>query len=363
MRAITFFLFSLLFMGCAGVEITEPPQKQDTAQTKTIVKTVQPKLFSSNAATKKILIIHSYHQEMEWVQEINNGISTALRKRIGTDIETQYFYMDTKRKTTDKWKTEISQKARELIKDNNPDIIITSDDNATNYIAGQMRNSKYQFVFLGVNSEPHEYGFPAKNVTGFLEHEDFIQTANLLKENDPRIEKVAFIADKSPSTEGLEQRVLEQKDHIPMEIVAVERISNFSTWQQAVQKYQTQSDCLIIGHYHTIKDSEGETIPAPKVMEWTLKNSKVPEGSFWAFSINQGAFCAITVSGYQHGYQAAKRALEIVDNSKNAGDFAIKTIRKGQQMINTTRAKQLGLQVPKDILNNSRVIEQQTALD
>ena len=339
------------------------PKKEKKAEPVKVTQT-ENELTDEEKSKTRIFILHSYHPEMEWVQEINNGITTVLRKHM-TTIATRYFYMDTKRRTSKEWKEEIAQKAIKSIKAFKPAVVIVSDDNATNYVVRKMAGTDYQFVFLGVNADPKDYDLPAPNVTGFLEHENFIQTANLLTEILPNLEKVVFLADKSPSTLGLEKRVNHNKDYINMEILAVKRIAEFEEWKKMIKKYQQEKNtCFILGHYHTIKNKKGETVPAPRVMEWTLKNSNIPEGSFWAFSINQGALCAITVSGYQHGYQATKRALEIVNKKKKAGDYEIKTIRKGEQMLNLLRAKKLGItNIPGNILNKSIKVEKQTALD
>ncbi len=60
--------------------------------------------------------------------------------------------------------------AFELARDLQPDIIITSDDNAAKYlIVPYLVDTATPVVFTGINGTVREYGFPAKNVTGMVE--------------------------------------------------------------------------------------------------------------------------------------------------------------------------------------------------
>jgi len=53
-------------------------------------------LYAEDSQAKKVLVLHSYHHGLSWVDDIDKGIESALKKDDPT-IETHTEYMDTKR--------------------------------------------------------------------------------------------------------------------------------------------------------------------------------------------------------------------------------------------------------------------------
>ncbi len=94
------------------------------------------KVFAQNSqkniTLKKVLVVHSYHQGYNWVATISRGIKRVFDPK--KDIQVETIYMDTKRKTSQKWKEESEQKARNIISKWDPDVIITVYDNAQEFI-------------------------------------------------------------------------------------------------------------------------------------------------------------------------------------------------------------------------------------
>ena len=116
---------------------------------------------------KKVLVVHSYHEGFDWVEQANEGIIKALPAE---HYQTKTIYMDTKRHPSESSKVQAGLKAFEAVKNFKPDIIIAADDNAQQYFA--MTQSKAAdsppIVFCGVNAAASKYGYPNKNVTGIL---------------------------------------------------------------------------------------------------------------------------------------------------------------------------------------------------
>ena len=56
---------------------------------------------SSEAVLGKILVVHSYHKEYKWVEDISTGITNVFE---GKNLDLEFYYMDTKRKTDEAWK-------------------------------------------------------------------------------------------------------------------------------------------------------------------------------------------------------------------------------------------------------------------
>lgn len=122
--------------------------------------------YASAATTPLCLYVSSYHQGNPW----SDGIERGLRQTLGDSCEIATFYMDTNRRPSQRDMRRAGQAAFELSRDLQPDIIITSDDNAAEHlIVPYLLDSERPVVFTGINWTIHEYGLPTSNVTGIVE--------------------------------------------------------------------------------------------------------------------------------------------------------------------------------------------------
>lgn len=156
-------LLSGLFIG--GCRDDGPVKKRSGERIQTA-----PAFYCDSIATKKVLLVHSYHPEYPWVDAISRGASETLEEH---GIAVEIFYMDTKRKTDDLWKARAGELAGRKTAEFAPDIIIAVDDNAQEYFGKHLVDGSLPLVFCGVNSDPSKYGYPASNVTGIIERPHF----------------------------------------------------------------------------------------------------------------------------------------------------------------------------------------------
>ncbi|MEW6534384.1 MAG: ABC transporter substrate binding protein [Candidatus Auribacterota bacterium] len=308
-------------------------------------------------AEGKVLVVHSYHEGYAWVDQINEGVKKSLD---GTGIELEIFYMDTKRKSDDAWKKEASELAIRKVAEYDPDVVITSDDNAQGqFVQAFIGKDRPQFVFCGVNAEASKYGFPASNVTGILERPHFVQTMDMLKQIIPSVQKVAIITDASNTSTGFLDD-MKSKTDIPVEIIEWKQTDSFQEWQDAVKKFQSTADAIGVVMYHTIKESPDspQSMDPKQVIEWTLANNTKPLVGFLEFTIEDGLLCGITEFGEEHGFESGKIAREMILNGKTAADFPIKTAEKGIVVVNVKAAEKMNIDLPYEVIEASdRVIE------
>jgi len=262
--------------------------------------------------SEKVLLIFSYHPEHPWVVEETRGAEEILEER---GVETEKFYLDTKRNTSAEWKEEVAEEAVRKIDDFKPDLVIVFDDNACELVAKEYIGDSLPFVFCGMNSEPEDYGFPAQNITGVIERHHLEATINLLQQLVPDIKELAIISDDSPTSQAF---ITSVKNIIPpIEISEFYTTNDFDAWKAEVQELQTKVDAIGIYVYHTIKEKGGEeSLPPEDVLGWTLENSKLPDFTFSDFTVQDGVLCGVTVSGYEQGMTAAEIAIRILNGEK-----------------------------------------------
>jgi ABC-type uncharacterized transport system substrate-binding protein len=303
---------------------------------------------------KKVLLIFSYHPDYPWVIEETRGVEDIFEDK---GVETEKFYLDTKRKTSVEWKKKVSEEAVKKIAEFKPDLVIVFDDNACELVAMKYAGKTLPFVFCGMNGDPEDYRFPAENTAGVVERQHINGTIDLLKQLVPDVKKAAIITDNSPTSHGFVTRI--EKTALPVEISECYTTDDFDAWKAKVKEFQPKVDAIGLFVYHTIKDPDkaGEvSLPSEDVLNWTLRNSKLPEFAFLDFTVKDGALCGVTMSGYEQGKAAAEITIEILDGKKPV-DIPIVCPEEGNPMVNKRRAEELNITVPTDIVKEVELID------
>lgn len=315
---------------------------------------------------KRILAIHSYNKDFDWVVKLDRGFTDALSESgyvLGKDYNLETFYMDTKVTYT---KPEEIQargiQAEQAIKDYRPDLVFITDDNALAYVAipyiVSRQNNAPDFVFAGINSDPARFTTvidnlqkPGKNITGALERMPILQGLGLAKRLFPEVKRAVIFADKSESSDFAlrEIRLLLERNKTGIEVKKIIQADSFEEWKKEILEAQGADDLIVVVTYHQLRDENGNVVPAAEVVQWTTENNRLPELGTLQFHAEDGFLMSIGVSGYHSGQYAGELAARIFSGEK-AGDIPIIDPERAAIYLNLSRAKQLNIQIPIDIL-------------
>ena len=352
----TFIIFVMAFLtiGCAASTSAGAEQDQASA-----TSTPQPieEVVQASAPKFKVLHIMSYHSPWKWTDDQLNGFKVGLKD---ADVEYKVIQMDTKNHSSEEWKQQVAQEAKEVIETWQPDLVYTTDDDVQKYVVQDYVGSDIPFVFSAVNAAPSEYGFEdSPNVTGVLEHQHFVESVELLKQIAPDVKKIAVVVDDSPFWNGVTQTMRKEEALLPddVEIVSYDLFLTYDEYKQKLEEYQTTVDALILLGVFNFKDELGENVPFQEVLQWTTENSDLPDASFWADRISHGTLSSVTVSGYEQGLAAGQIARGILLEGKSPDSFPMVATAKGEPVINLARANKLGIKIDSDILLTAEVIE------
>ncbi len=300
--------------------------------------------------TKKILIVHSYHPEYKWVKEYQKGISSGLKRNNRFNIKIKNFYLDSKRHPEN-----VKQKAREafnLYINYRPDIVLAADDPAQKYfVVPYLANKvKTPVVFLGVNGNPEDYGYPAKNVTGVLERINIRADIGLIHTLVPEAKTFGIIMDSGLTSYAFLKR-WEHTDFnfCNIKLKKIYTARSFDEWKNYINKMKEEVDVIYILSYYTLKDKNGKYVKPEDVVEWYIKNSKKPEVTANLFSVKMGLLCSYGETGWQYGIVAGRMAVEIL-GGKKVNDIPIVQSLRGLRAINRKRAKMLKITIPPDLI-------------
>lgn len=261
-------------------------------------------LASESSANKKCLYISSYHEGDEWSDEIEASIRASLNGH----CTLQKFDMDTKRVTSLEEIFKITNQIIKHIEEWQPDVVITSDDNAAKYlIAPHYKDDKIPFVFSGVNWTVDEYGFPYKNVTGIVEVapiQTMFREAVTLSNVGRR---AVFLGPDVLSEKKNFDRIKLVAEEFQVQIEPV-YYSSFSQWSKAIENIQ-EYDFAIIGSNAGIEDWDIE-VARQKVLESTKKPTFTTAKSMMPYTI-----FGFTNLAAEQGEWAAEVAIRILNGT------------------------------------------------
>jgi len=276
------------------------PAKATTAQAK-----------ATDLPSKTVLILHSYHKGFRWTDNVMLGIESVLLSQSQVKLEILTDYMDTKRINLDK----ISPSLVDLFKlkygNDQPDIILSSDDNALNFLL-QRRDVLFPgvpIVFCGVNNFKMERLGGQKGITGVVEDYDIEKTVELIFDLHPHSQHLALITDSTPTGKINRQRFLDSSS-LPTGIELID-LNDLST-SDLIRELKALPDDTIILNLSFFRDRDGKAYTTVDGNQLISQTSGKPIYSCWDFYLRGSVVGGKVVSGFSQGQEAAAMALEIL---------------------------------------------------
>ncbi|MBN2712573.1 MAG: hypothetical protein JXR97_09110 [Planctomycetes bacterium] len=317
-------------------------------------------------ALKRVFILHSYEAEHVCGKPQHDGVVKALEEegfKDGEQIVIDAYHMDTKRKNNTpeliNKEAEIAIKKIEAFK---PDILVTLDDNAFRTVALKLK-SPIPTVFCGLNGQPEMYNKtykfmdtrekPGGHITGVYEKLHYVDALRVHKNIFPGLKKTRAFVDESPTGKAIHTQMILEINNEGKKVPCKSEIVVVKSWEEYQNKIlETSLDDeigLIYPAALLLKDKDGKTYTAPQIFKWTVEHSTKPEIALnYAFA-KLGLFGGAAVDFFAMGKQAGKIAARILKGEK-PGDISIEEAKRYALAFNLKRVRQLGLEIPQDIL-------------
>jgi len=293
--------------------------------------------YSESIMAKKCFYLASYHQGYQWADGVENG----LKKQLNGKCEFKQFNMDTKRRSDEAYKVATGLKAKQLIEQWQPDVIIASDDNASEYVIKPFfKNHAIPIVFCGINWNVDAYGYPYTNATGMVE---VAPIAALFK-------KVALIRGSPENVFYLGVDVVTERKNLKRFTEEANRLSikleytlatSMQEWLDAYTKAQ-EYDFVIIGSNAGINDWD-KAIVIKEILKTTQKLSVTIQD--WVMDY---AIFGLTKIAEEQGDWAGQVTLAILNGSKPS-EIPIIANRKWDIWVNESILAQTNIELPKKL--------------
>ncbi|WP_163833070.1 ABC transporter substrate-binding protein [Spartinivicinus ruber] len=286
---------------------------------------------------KRCFYVASYHKGYPW----QDGLAAAVEEGLSGYCRLKSFYLDTIRQSSELNKQTMAKQAWAIIQDWQPNIVIASDDNASQYLVEPyLKGSKIPVVFCGVNFSAEKYGYPYPNVTGMVEFEPIRPMMVQLKKVRPSIKTGVMIAAHRITNSKLHANLAALADEfdVTLDIRWVNSFDQLKTVFLDSQQY----DFIYIPNNHDLKDWDEGT--ARKFFHTTTTTTITVSTARWMQPFVMLSFFHLPE---EQGYYAANTALKIMAGTSPA-DIPITTNKDWRVKVNQVLLDKIQLQLPSN---------------
>ncbi|WED24065.1 diguanylate cyclase [Vibrio sp. JC009] len=263
------------------------------------------------ARTQKVLVLHSYHQGLEWTDNISAGIKSVLGDR-KNDVEIYYDYLDTKRNAGNHYTSKLAELF--LAKSHHIpfELIIAADNNALKLLNdhGEELFPDTPVVFCGINNFSPGLISGIKNVTGVVEEADAKATMDLMLKVHPQAKKIMVVLDKTITGLAIRKSIEKVQDQFANR-AEIEFLTDF-TWDSLQKKLAGLGPEYLVYLLTINRDRNNEFVSYIDGIELVNKASSVPVYGSWDFYLGKGIVGGVITSGFEQGRLAADYALRVL---------------------------------------------------
>ncbi len=273
-------------------------------------------VLAANNKKAHVLVLNSYEKGFPWTDNIVNGIESVLKKE-PTDVELKVEYMDSKAiKYDSAYKKILFELYIHKYKDLNLDVIITSDDNAFDFVRDYYDEifSGINVVFCGVNNLKAPDLVEGMPFSGVLEIAAEKETIDLIRSLHPGIKRLVLIYDTTPTGNYRWKQLEPVLGHFP-EIEFV-RLDDRYSISEIENKVRNLTDETVVVFATLYRDKSGRFISLREGVSRISEASAQPIYSFHRQVLKYGTIGGKVLGGEQHGKKAAEIAKRIIEGEK-----------------------------------------------
>ena len=280
-----------------------------------ILLAVPPTVSSANYTeeTKIILILNSYHEGYAWSDGIMVGIHSVFPGTSNTNVMVEY--LDTKRHHSADYYDAFEDLLRLKYKDNPPDVLISTDDNALDF-ALHHRSTLFHgvpLVFNGIEKVSPERIAGQKNIFGVEENLSISATIDMALDLFPATKTVYFVTDSTITGRSYLVKALSLELEYASRATFI-YMHDLSLIQLEERLHVIPEDSVVI-YLIFIRDIMGQVLSLEESMKLVASQTTVPVFCTWGFQPGLGIVGGNITTGFKQGEIAAQMAQRILANN------------------------------------------------
>ena len=264
--------------------------------------------------SKRVLVLHSYHQGFDWTDSIQQGLARSLAVSY-PEAELYVEYMNTKRQSINVMSPQLVGLYTKAYAKIRFDVIVVSDNNALDFLL-QHQGTLFPgvpVVFSGINNIDNYSFDPVVNYTGVSEAADIVSTIAIGLKLHPRTTTIALISDATETGVINIELVRNIASQFPTISFRELNISSADSLSADLKQLTDDTIVLNVGFY---RDGEGKVYSPRDSMDFILSVSPRPVYTLWDFAMAPGAMGGKLISGRLQGESAAGLVARILHGEK-----------------------------------------------
>ena len=245
----------------------------------------------------------------------------------------------------------LASMGQKLVTDNN-DILVGITTPATLSLSNATKDKP---IIMGGITYPVEAGLiktedkPGNNITGVSDRTPIKQQLEIMKKVLPKMKKVGILYTAS---EDNSVKQAQEAEKLAKELgleVKVSTVANTNDIQQVTESLASQTDAIFIPIDNTIASAMATVVKvtdAKKIPVFPSADTMVADGGLLGLGVDQ----------YQIGVETAKVVAKVLKGA-DTKDISIVLANEGVIYLNEAKAKQLGIEIPKEIKDKAKVVD------
>ncbi len=260
----------------------------------------------------QVLILHSYHQNYKWTEDMTKGIQDIL----GEKAELHFEYMDTKKHSDPAYLDVLADFLEVKAEKIDYDLIISCDNYAFDFIR-EYRDRLYgpvPLVFCGVNFFEPSMMEGLSNATGFSEENDFEGSLDLIRRTFPERDKLVCILDETLTGVSIKSGLEEKLPRYRSEFESIEIWSRLSM-EELTRDLSLLDEHFVVYYIYFQQDRLGHYYEFHHSTRLIGESSSVPVFAAWDFQFLPGILGGVLLQGVEQGQLAGNAALKILEGA------------------------------------------------
>ena len=303
-----------------------------------------------------ILILHSYHSGMSWVDDLEQGIRKNLLLPPYEDSIVHTEYMDTKRNQSEEYYQKLIRIYNEKYKNTRIDLIMATDNNAFDFIL-KYRDELFKgtpVVFGGVNDFSQDSISGVKGFTGVAETISLGETVDTILKQFPDTKEIYVVNDYLKTGRAWHANIL--RDQVFYEKrVRFTHNENMTTEELRKKILSMQPGTVVLlGVYFA--DITGRYLTYEKLGSLMTKDSPVPVYCLVRFNLRDNVIGGKLINGITQGRLMSALGRRILQGEK-AEDIPVVMSGANTYVFNWLGMKKFGVKI-EDLPPDSAIINQ-----
>jgi two-component system sensor histidine kinase/response regulator len=264
------------------------------------------------AASRSVLVLNSYHQGLQWTDNIVAGIQQTFAQATDSRVDLNFEYIDSKHVWDEAYLEQLADLYRHRYRGRSFDVVIVSDDNALLFLLEQGRDlfGNTPVVFCGINNFRDELLQGRTNITGVVESFDVLATLQAALKLQPQATQILIVNDATITGQAnravIEGLMGKLPPHIQMEFL---QDYSMAQLQARLSSLDNRSIVLLMTFN---RDRLGVVYNYQDSVRLVTQACTAPVYGVWDFFLGQGIVGGMITRGINQGKTEAAMALAIL---------------------------------------------------